>query len=180
MRKHTLAFIDVETTGFDPDKHELIEIGMVLVRQKENGTQFEVIEEVELKIQPERLEDADPTALRVNGYDESAWLFAMSLEDAMKAFAEKTQGAIFVAHNLVFDFNFIDHAFRKTGVENKMHYAKLDTITLAFAKLHKNEDITKFSLHALTQHYGIENERAHSALPDARATFELYKKLMSE
>jgi DNA polymerase-3 subunit epsilon len=179
MKKHNLAFIDVETTGFDPDTHELIEIGLVLVRQSENSTKFEVIEELELKIKPERIEDADPQALRVNGYDESAWLFASDLKDAMTVFQEKTKDAIFVAHNLVFDYSFISHAFKKTGLENKMHYIKIDTITLAFAKLHKNNDVERFSLHKLTQHFGIENERAHSALPDTRATFELYKKLMN-
>ncbi|MEZ4114453.1 MAG: exonuclease domain-containing protein [Candidatus Paceibacterota bacterium] len=33
MKKHNLAFVDIETTGFDPDKHEMIEIGIVIVKQ---------------------------------------------------------------------------------------------------------------------------------------------------
>ena len=60
-----------------------------------------------------------------------------------------------------------------------MHYHKLDTISMAWAKLNKNPDMEHFSLRDLCKHFDIKNERPHSALSDARATYELYKKLMS-
>ena len=60
-----------------------------------------------------------------------------------------------------------------------MHYHKLDTVSMTWAKLHKNPDIDHFSLREMCKHFGIENKNPHSALSDARATFELYKKLMS-
>lgn len=182
MRKQNLAFIDIETTGLNVDKHEIIEIGCVLVSQNwTDGAKptFEVIEEFELKIKPERIEDADPIALRVNGYDPSAWVFAYNLKEAMQIFSEKTDGVIMAAHNVCFDFGFIDKAFRITEIENKMHYHKLDTISIAFAKLHSHGDVSKFSLRFLCEYFGIENKRAHAALSDARATFEVYKKLMN-
>ncbi len=194
LKTQNLAFVDVETTGFDPDKHEVIEIGCVLVSQNwpslasasatSRGGEgdkpvFEVVEEFELKVKPEHIETADPTSLRVNGYDPDQWVLAYNLPEAMKIFAAKTEGAIMVGHNVCFDFSFIDKAFKKSGVENKMHYHKLDTISIAFAKLHGEKDTTKFSLRFLCEYFGIENKKAHTALPDARATFEIYKKLMS-
>lgn len=181
MKKHNLAFIDIETTGMDVDIHEIIEIGCVLVKQKRDEQEnsfFEVIEEFDLKIKPERIEDADPVSLRINGYDSAQWLFAYNLKEAMQIFSQKTEGSIMVAHNIAFDFAFLDKAFRTTGVENKMHYHKLDTISIAFAKLHKKAEIGRFSLASLSSYFGIENKKAHTALPDARVTFELYKKLM--
>jgi oligoribonuclease (3'-5' exoribonuclease) len=33
MKKHNLAFVDVETTGTDPFKHEIIEIAGIIARQ---------------------------------------------------------------------------------------------------------------------------------------------------
>ncbi len=179
MKKHNLAFVDIETTGLDPDKHEIIELGVVLVRQiGDMGKDFEVIEEFEIKIKPEHIELADPQALKVNGYDASQWVFANTLTEAMKVFSEKTKDAIFVAHNMTFDYSFIDKAFKQTGVENKMFYAKLDTISMAYAKLHANPHIEKFRLQKLCEYFGVENERAHSALSDTRALFEVYKHLM--
>lgn len=182
MIKKNLAFIDVETTGLDCDIHEIIELGVVVVRQQgiENGNPlFEIVEEIDLKIKPENIGNADPVALRVNGYNEIDWIFACTLESAMKILNEKTKDAIMVAHNITFDASFIDKAFKKTNIKNNMHYHKLDTISIAFAKLHLNEDVDKFSLHFLATHFGILNKKAHSALSDARTTFELYKKLMT-
>lgn len=183
MKKQRLAFIDTETTGLNYDLHELIQIGAVIVDQNWDTTDgkptFEIVEEFELKIKPERISDADPVALRVNGYDPSEWIFGYTLPQAMEIFAKKTEGSIMVAHNVCFDFGFIEKAFRITGIENKMHYHKLDTISIAFAKLHSDHEIEKFSLRVLAQHFQIENKNAHTALSDARATFQLYQKLMS-
>lgn len=180
MRKHNLAFVDIETTGFDREKHEIIELGLVLVKQiGEEGKDFEVIEEVDYKIKPEHIESADPQSLKVNGYDASQWIFASDLKDVMRVFADKTKDAIFVAHNVLFDYPFVEEAFKKSGVENQMFYPKLDTISMAYAKLHKNLKVEKFRLQKLCEYFGIENNKAHTALSDARALFEVYKKLMN-
>ncbi len=181
MKKHKLAFIDIETTGLDVDRHEIIQIGLVLVSQNWSGdiAVFEVIEELELKVKPSRIETAEKVALKINSYNEADWVLGYTLPEAMKIFSAKTADAIMVAHNIAFDYLFIDKAFRVTGVPNKMHYHKLDTISIAFAKLYGNEDVDRFSLQYLCDHFGIKNAKAHTALPDARATFELYKKLLS-
>jgi DNA polymerase-3 subunit epsilon len=180
MKKHNLAFVDIETTGFDPEKQEIIELGVVIAKPtSDDATAYEIVDELDIKIKPEHIETADPQALRVNGYDPSAWIFAHTLEEAMKTFSEKTANCIFVAHNLAFDYSFIEKAFQKTGVENKLFYAKMDTISIAFAKLHKKKDIEKFRLQKLCEYFGVENNKAHTALSDARATFEVFQHLMS-
>lgn len=171
-----LAFIDVETTGFDPQVAEIIELAVVITKLKDG--ELIVTDQLDLKIRPEHLETADPAALRVNGYNEADWLFAVTLEDAMKSFADKTEGAVFVAHNMAFDFGFISEAFRKTGIENKMHYQKLDTISIAFTVLKDNDDMNRYSLKALTEFYGIENKKAHSAFADTYALYEVFKKML--
>jgi DNA polymerase III epsilon subunit-like protein len=152
MRKHNLAFIDIETTGLDFIKHEIIEIGCVVTTPN-----LEIIEKFELKIKPENIENADPVSLKVNHYDSTKW------EDAQ---------------NVSFDSEFLDSAFLKIKSKNTMHYHKLDTISIAWAKLHNKPEITHFSLRELCKHFDIKNENAHHALSDAHATFELYKKLI--
>lgn len=174
MRKHNFAFIDIETTGLNMLKHEIIEIGCVLTTPE-----LEVIEEFELKIKPEHIEDADPVALKVNHYNPDNWENASSLEEAMKIFSSKVTDCIMVGHNVAFDAGFLEYTFNKMQIINTMHYHKLDTISLAWAKLHNDPSLEHFSLRELCMRFDIKNERAHSALPDARATYELYKKLMS-
>ncbi len=182
MKQHNLAFVDIETTGLNPDKHEIIQIGCIIARQEwsSKGLILEHLDEFELKIKPERITDADPQALRVNGYEPAEWVFAYTLPEAMKLFAEKTKGSIFVAHNACFDFGFIDKAFRITEIENTMHYHKLDTISMAFAKFGHDDTLDRFSLRNLCQHFNIENKNAHTALSDARALYQVYEKMMGE
>ncbi len=182
MKQQRLAFIDTETTGLDVERHEIIEIGCVLVEQDwdtEDGVpSFRVFDEFDIKIKPEQLGTADPVSLRVNGYTNEEWVDAISKEEAMKLFSEKTVGAIMVGHNVSFDSAFLDKVLKSTGYGNQMHYLKLDTISIAFAKLNLNETIEKYSLRSLCEYFGIANEHSHRALSDARATFELYKKLI--
>jgi len=174
--EQTLAFVDIETTGFDRDVHEIIELGVVLAKLKDDT--LVVTDKIDVKIKPTNLESAEPAALRVNGYNDADWLFATNLEDAMRIFSEKTAGAVFVAHNVTFDWGFIETALKKTNTENRLHFHKLDTVAIAFATLKDNEDINKLSLRALCEYFLVENKRAHSAFADAYATYEVFKKLL--
>jgi len=181
MKKHNLAFIDLETTGLDPNKHEIIEIGCIVARQVSQngqGCTLEKIEEFEIRVKPEHLETAEPEALRINGYNETDWVFASDLAQALKTLSDKTEGAMMIAHNLTFDWSFLEKAFAKTGVLNKMDFHRIDLLSVAFARLYHETKVDKFSLRALTEYFGLTNERAHTALADIRVSFEVYKKLL--
>lgn len=193
MKVHDLIFVDTETTGLNPLEHEIIEIALVRVRQTwdkgeqyPKGTpvglpsrcQFELIEEWSTKILPENIATANPDSLRVTGYTVTGWKDAISCEDAMREFAARTEGGIMVAHNVAFDSAFIDATLSKYGIKNPMHYHRLDTVSMAYAVLHSTPDVGRYSLAELCKHFGIVNENAHSALADAKACFELFKKLI--
>ncbi len=182
MKKHDLAFIDLETTGFNPDQHEIIELGCLIARQvpqnNGRGPKVELVDEFEFKIKPTHIETADPGAFAKNGYNDADWLFAIDLKSALEQVSKKAEGASMVGHNVTFDWNFLNKAFNTTGVANKMHYHRIDTMSMAFAKLYHNERAQYFSLQALCELFDIKNDRAHTALSDIRATFELYKKLL--
>ena len=154
IKRKNLAFVDVETTGFNFDIQEIIQIGVVVVNQDwiDNKPSFEILEEFEIKLKPKHLETADRDSLRINGYNETDWIFAYTQKEGMEIFAKKTEDCIMVSHNICFDFGFIDRAFKKTGVENKMHYHKLDTISMAFVKLNQVGDADKLYLNFLRKH----------------------------
>ena len=173
MRKHNLAFVDIETTGINVIEHEIIEIGCVITAPR-----LKVIEKFELKIKAKHIENANPVALKINHYNKKDWQDAISLEEAIQIFSKKVKDCIMVGQNVSFDFAFLEYAFIKNKMKNNMHYNKLDTISIAWAKLHKKPSVTHFSLREMCKHFDIENKNPHSALSDAYATYELYKKLM--
>ncbi len=174
MRKHNFAFIDIETTGLNLQTNEIIEIGCVLT-----DSDLEIIEEFEFKIKPKHIESADKVSMKVNHYNEADWELAYTLEDAMEIFAEKVKDAIMVGQNVVFDASFLEYAFLNTKIKNPMHYHRLDTISIAWAKLHNDPKLERFSLREMCLRFGIEHKNQHTGLGDARATYELYKKLMA-
>ena len=106
MKNHNLAFIDIETTGINVLKHEIIEIGCVVTTPN-----FELIGELELKIKPEHIETADPVALKINHYDEKLWASGHTLPEAMKMLAEISKDCIMVGQNVAFDSGFLEYAF---------------------------------------------------------------------
>lgn len=174
MRKHKLAFLDIETTGLIVGQNEIIEIGCVVTDRELN-----ILNKFDLKIKPENIENADKVALKINHYNEEDWADALDLKTAMQKLAKQVDGCILVGQNVAFDSGFIEHAFNKTGVKNTLHYHKLDTISMAWVKLREKKEVTHFSLRDLCKYFGIENENPHSGLGDAMATYELYKKLIS-
>jgi len=180
MALRKLVFLDVETTGFDPIKHEIVELGAVIVEPQGSYQNLKVLHELDIKVKPTRIEDADPGALRVNGYDEAQWMFAHDLKEVMQELSAKAKGCSIVAHNISFDWSFIQRAYDVTGVENTMHYQKLDTLSMAFIKLRKDPDLSNLSLRALCEYFGVVNTNAHTALADTRATVEVFKGLMKD
>src|SRR3989344_769721 len=197
MKKHSLAFIDLETTGLDPARHEIIEIGAIIARplsRAGRGPELEVLEEFGWKIKPTRLQTAEPEALRINGYNAADWLFALDLVPALKSLAEKTAGAIMVGQNVSaektagaimvgqnvsFDWSFLQAAFNETKIEPRFHYHRIDLISLAFAKLYHDERAQRFNLSSLAEHFGLKQAEPHTALGDIRLTLEIYKKLLA-
>ncbi len=179
MKATDLVFIDIEATGFDPRRHEIIEIAVVRVKQDWSGEKpvFTAVDEWAVKVRPENIQSADPASLRVNGYSASGWNHSTQIREALDEFTKRAEGAIMVAHNVAFDAGFIDTYLAVHGMPNKLHYHRLDTVSMAYAKLHST-DVTRYSLAELCKYFGIVNESAHSALSDARACFELFKKLM--
>jgi DNA polymerase-3 subunit epsilon len=182
VKKHDLVFIDIETTGLDAHVHEIIEVAVVRVEQRwadGEQPQFEKKFSWSVKIKPENLATADPVALRISGYIPSEWSTAISLKEALVLLIEKTDGAIMVAHNVAFDSHFLDTKLSDLGMKHTMHYHRLDTVSMAFAKLHNTPDASRYSLGELCNYFAITNENPHSALPDAEACYELFKKLIA-
>ena len=84
-----------------------------------------------------------------------------------------------VAHNVAFDYEFLAHNLAAHGIENKMHYHRLDTVSMAYQALRNGPETARYSLVELCKYFGIDFKNPHSAMPDVYADFELFKKLCS-
>lgn len=173
LNKRPLAFTDLETSGDVFFEHEILEIGLVLADQKS----FEILDTLDLKIKPVHIENAVPAALERNGYKPENWRNAISLKEAIEQYSGKTEGAIFCAYNATFDWGFINEAFRKTGVEDKMDYHRLDILSMLWKSHLKGMD--SWSLKKICGILGVPPEpEPHTALNGAMTAYNLFKTLM--
>lgn len=169
-----IAIVDVETSGLDPELHEILEIGMVVF-----DSHTMAVERIfEIKVKPERPEDGHPKAYEVNGYNAEEWEDAPSLFWAMTALAEQAQGATFCAHNMIFDWAFLQAAQKKTGVALPFGRHKIDLLTLAWSRI-PHHKIFSWSLKTICTYLRIPPEPSmHRALNGALAEYAVYSKLM--
>lgn len=173
-RTTNLAFVDLELTGLNPHVHEILEIGLIRVKQPK----LDVIEEWETKVKPEHIETADPDSLKVNGYTDEEWKDAPTLDEALKIFLPKVEGAILVGQNVAWDWWFLKEALLARNIPTPFVRQLLDIHSIAYAKL-KNAPIEEFHLGQIADYLGISQPERHRALADARRAYEVYKKLLS-
>jgi len=170
-----IAITDLEMTGLDADRHEIIEIGLLVVRQDT----FEITDRLDMKVKPEHPETGDPEAIAVAGYVEKEWQDAVSLKEALQQYAAKTENAVFCAQTINNDWLWLSRGFQKTGVQHSMDYHMIDIPSIAWEKM-RDKNVTKVRLGALAEYFGIPREpKIHRAFNGAMLAYEVLKKLIS-
>lgn len=164
MNKYSV--IDIETTGGHRSGNRITEIAII------NLDGDRVVESFSTLINPERFIPTNITYL--TGITNEMVEEAPKFFEVAKKIVEMTEGRIFVAHNVFFDYNFIKYEFNELGYAFKRD--KLCTVRLARKSFpgHKS-----YSLGNICQDLGIEIESRHRALGDAKATVKLFQKIQS-
>lgn len=174
LRECNLCFLDTETGGLDPDRHALLEVGIVKV-----NFQLEVVAEFESFVCPPEMMIVEPSALGVNKLDLGE-VRTKGLKEAelVKGLAPFMAGTVVVGHNVAFDWAFLRALFSRAGAPlPNVSYHRVDTVSLAWPLLLSGA-VPKINLKALCEYFGVSNEGEHRALADARRTLQVYKRLL--
>lgn len=158
--------IDLETTGLDPKRDRIIEIGVVKVERSK------AVKEWETYVNPNRKLEERITEL-TGIYDEQL-LTAPAIEEVLPELFEMIGNEVLLGHRIMFDYSFL----KKAAVDHKMTFERCGIDTLKIARKYL-ADLESRGLGYLCKHYGICHT-AHRALEDARATVRLYQKLTEE
>jgi ribonuclease T len=173
--------VDVETAGFDPQRHALLEMAAVIIRMRPDGT-LEPAAPLACHILPFVGSEIDPRALAFNGIDpDHPFRDAVAEHEALARIltpirrAVKSTGcnrAILVGHNAHFDLGFLAAAVERTGFKrNPFHaFSVFDTVSLAGLMFGQ----TVLAKAARAAGLGWQNSEAHSAIYDAEQTARLF------
>lgn len=169
-----LAFVDVQTSGLDPARHDILELAVLRV----DGRSLEVVATYETLVAPERLAFAQPEALAVCGFSKLAWAGASSLREALVAAGPLLDDAIVAGHNVCFDWGFLDAGFARAGLSPpRVDHHRLDTASLAWPLLTTGE-LPMLSLDALVTLFSLKRCWPHRALEDAQLALEIARRLL--
>lgn len=151
--------VDTETTGLDPETCELVEVSALKVVDLVPVDSYSTLV---------ACDHVNADAMRVNGITAKMLEGAPSAQEAVDGLVEFCGDLPLMAHNAKFDRDFIE---RVRQVPN----AWVDTMQLASVVVHG-----KRTLSALCDRYGVENDEAHRALSDCKATHECYLGMRDE
>lgn len=173
--------VDVETGGFDWNRHALLELAAIPIELDDAG-RLVPGEVACAHVDPAPGTEIDPKSLEVTGIVlDHPFRLAKPEKDALDhVFAavraamrrQNCQRAILVGHNAHFDLNFLNAAIARVAHKrNPFHpFSVFDTVTLAGVAY--GQTVLARAVHAAG--LAFDSTQAHSAVYDAERTAELF------
>ncbi len=157
------AVVDLETTGSSFRKgNRIIQIGITMIQ---NDT---IYEEYDFVVNPGM--HIPPLIEKLTGITNQAVKDAPYFEDIASYVFNLLEGCVFVAHNIGFDYHFLNESFRAAGL-SEMSIKGIDTVELSKILF---PTLKSYRLSDLSVLFGFEHQNVHDAAGDANATAELF------
>ncbi|UOQ68306.1 exonuclease domain-containing protein [Hymenobacter volaticus] len=159
------AIIDLETTGGQPTQDRITEIAIFI----HDGEK--VVDQYETLLNPGRSIPFFITQL--TGITDDMVREAPKFHEVARKVVEMTEGCVFVAHNVRFDYSFLKKEFADLGY----NYSRKTLCTVRLSRsLMPGQP--SYSLGKLCQNIGIPLNGRHRAAGDAAATAILFDRLL--
>ena len=165
MRKY--AIIDVETTGGSPGSSRITEVAIYI----HDGEK--IIDEFTSLINPES--EIPKFVVHLTGITQEMVSKAPKFYEIAKKIVEITEGCVFVAHNVGFDYSMIRNEFKSLGYDYRR--PQLCTVRTSRHLLPGHES---YSLGKLAKALHIEVDGRHRAGGDALATAKIFSLLVEK
>ena len=160
-----IVVVDFETTGLNPRKNRIMEIGAVRIR---NG---QVVEEYSKFVNPQ--EPIPQEVVELTGISDAMVANAGTAETEIPKLLEFIGDAAFAAHNAKFDYSFLSEECKRLGIEISMPVID----TLEFSR-RMYPSLKSHRLGAVCKSLGISLKNAHRAVHDARATAHMLNRML--
>jgi DNA polymerase III subunit epsilon len=160
------AIVDIETTGGSALANRITEIAIFLFDGEK------VVDEFVSLVNPESYIPANITSL--TGISNQMVANAPKFFEIARRVVEITEGATFVAHNVTFDYKFIQAEFKRLGFDYTRPTLCSVRLSRKFIPGHAS-----YSLGAICGDLGISINGRHRAAGDAQATVQLFQRIIA-
>lgn len=161
------AIVDIETTGGRANRDRITEIAIAL----HDGEK--VVDSYETLINPETVIPFGIT--RLTGITQGMVENAPKFYEVAKKIVQMTEKAIFVAHNVRFDYGFLREEFKRLGYT----YSRRQLCTVRLTR-NTFPGLPSYSLDNLIRHFNIPFRNRHRAMGDVEATIILFDKILAK
>ncbi len=171
MENAIFVVLDIETTGLSRYVNKITEFSAVKVNIENNTSTFNIIDEYSTLINPQVRIPSFITSL--TGITNNLVRDAPTFTDVGADIREFISDDVIIAHNTTFDYNFLNHYFKETDIDELENYA------LCTCKLSRRliPNLTSYCLESVCSNLKINNQQAHRAMGDVLATKEVFSKL---
>jgi DNA polymerase-3 subunit epsilon len=166
MNHRPLIFIDLETTGASTRDSRVLEIGAIRVENLQVVDSYSTLLRVPRPI--------PPFITNLTGIDDSMTKDAPSFADIADTLRDFMYGGIFVAHNVGFDYSFMQLEYRSLG--QKFSMDKLCTVRLSRAFYPEQR---RHNLDTIISTHGFVVNSRHRALDDAQVLVDFFNKIIA-
>lgn len=167
MKEKLYAVVDIETTGGRASRDKITEIAIVLYDGKQ------IIDTYETLINPECRIPYGITQL--TGITQEMVNDAPKFYEVAKKVVEMTEGAIFVAHNVRFDYSFLRAEFAQLGFT----FTRKQLCTVRLSR-QAYPHISSHSLDSMIRFLKLNVNNRHRAMGDAVVTTELLEIILKK
>lgn len=167
MLPEKIVFVDIETTGLRPSFDRIIEIGIVRI---EGNT---IVQTYHSLINPETYLPKEITQITGITADdlENAPTFRQIKNDILESMID----AVFVAHNVRFDYGFLRQEFKRENITfSSRHFCTVRLSRLIYPTLPRH------NLETIINTFNLPYTMRHRALDDAQVLYHLYQKMQTE
>ncbi len=162
IRDAEFCIVDIETNGSKIDKHQIIEIGAVKVK---NG---EIIDRYESLV---FCKEINKHITEITGITAEDTKDAPDLKSVMYDFKTFLGDTIFIAHDVKFDYRFISLSMQKVGLAPILNRS-LCSLFLA----ERTVESYRYALSYLNRYLNLHPDAEHHrAMSDVLTTYELFK-----
>ena len=161
------CIIDIETNGGNKKNGKITEIAILV----HDGTK--IIRSFSSLINPEC--DIPLHITELTGINNRMVSTAPKFHEVAKTIVELTAGKIFIAHNVTFDYNYIQEEFKRLGYE----YTRKTLCTVKLGRKYLPGH-NSYSLGNICRDLNITIEGRHRAEGDALATVKLFEYILKK
>ena len=161
LEKAEFCIVDIETNGSSIEKHQIIEIAGVKIKYGKITQRFESLV---------KCSEINEHITAITGIKAEDTQDAPSLKEVLYDFKLFLGDAIFIAHDVKFDYRFISLSFEKVGLEPLLNR---NLCSLALAE--RSIVSYRYGLSYLADTFGLNPEATHHrAMSDVMTTYELF------